>query len=225
MYFYGTSVSYWALVIVTLVIGMAASGLVNSRIKKYERVPVQSGLTGYEATVQMLNYYGITNVEVRQGKNGEDFFDPKTNSITLSPKNFGKSSLASVATACHEVGHACQYAFSYTPMKVRGAMFPVVSFASNAWIVILIIGVVMHISGFTTAAIILYALVVLYEIVTLPVEFDASRRAMTYLQATGMPAGELKGSRSLLTACAMTYLAAALASALQLLYLLGQNRD
>lgn len=225
MYIYSGSFNYWILVIVTLIIGLISSGLVNSRIKKYNRVACSMGLTGKEAVQQMLSYYGINNVEVRQGRNGEDFFDPKTNSITLSPHNYNNSSIGAIATACHETGHACQYAFSYTPMKIRGAMFPVVSFASNAWIFLLMIGIFMHIAGFTTFAIILYALVVLYEIVTLPVEFNASNRALTYLKTIGLPAGEVKGAKSVLSACALTYVAAALTSVLQLLYLLGQNDD
>ncbi len=113
----------------------------------------------------------------------------------------------------------------YAPMKVRGAIVPVANMASNAWIFLLMIGIFMNMAGLITAAIIMYAAVVLFQLVTLPVEFNASRRAMAYMGTVGLPAAEQKGAFDVLRACAFTYLAAALTSILQLLWLLGQNRD
>lgn len=216
---------YLALVVVTLIIGLAAQGYVNYKLKKYAHVRSASGVSGAQMARQMLGYYGITGVEIRRGGPGQDFFDPRTNSVTLSPEAYDASSVTAVATACHEVGHACQYALGYTPMKVRGAIVPVANVASNAWIFLLMIGIFMNLAGLITAAIIMYAAVVLFQIVTLPVEFNASRRAMAYIGSIGLPASEQKGSFDVLRACAFTYLAAALTSILQLLWLLGQNRD
>lgn len=219
------SYSYLLLIVVTLAIGGLATWYVNSQLRKYTRVPISNGLTGAEAARRMLSYYGVTNVAVNRGGAGQDFFDPRTNSVTLSPDAFDGRSITATATACHEVGHACQYAENYAPMKVRGALVPVVNLASNAWIFLLMIGIVMQISGLTTLAIIMYAAVVLFQVVTLPVEFNASRRAMTYMDTIALPQSEQGGAFSVLRACALTYVAAALTSVLQLLWLLGQHRD
>lgn len=222
---FGLSNGYLLLIVVTLAIGGFATWYVNSQLKKYSRVPISTGLTGAEAARRMLSYYGITGVEVHRGGPGQDFFDPRTNSVTLSPDAYEGRSITATATACHEVGHAYQYAQGYAPMKIRGALVPVVNLASNAWIFLLLMGVVLQITGLTTLAIIMYAAVVLFQLVTLPVEFDASRRAMVYMNSTALLQAEQAGSFSVLRACALTYVAAALTSVLQLLWLLGQNRD
>ena len=216
---------YWMLVIVTLVIGLAASGYVKSQLNKYQKVPSASGLTGKEAAERMLAYHGVTGVQVNCGAEGQDHFDPRTNSISLSPSVYGKSTVTAYATACHEVGHACQYAQAYTPLKIRTAIWPVANFASNAWIIVLLIGVFLVINQLIDVAIIMYACVVLFQLVTLPVEFNASHRAMDYMKAVNMPADEQAGSFSVLRACALTYVAAALASLLQLLYLVGMRNN
>ena len=217
--------SYLALIVVTLAIGLGAQAYVNSKLTKYSHVRVQNGLTGAQAARQMLDYYGIQGVEIRQGGHGQDFFDPRTNSVTLSPEAYSGSSVTATATACHEVGHACQYAADYTPMKIRTSIVPAVNMASNAWIFILLIGIFLNMAGLVWAAILMYAVVVLFQLVTLPVEFNASRRAMAYMGSIGLPAAEQKGAFDVLRACAFTYLAAALTSIMQLLWLLGQNRD
>ena len=212
---------YLGLIVVTLVIGCAATGWVNHQLKKYRHVPISNGLTGAEAARQMLSYYGIHNVAVHRGGPGQDFFDPRSNSVTLSPEAYDGRSVTATATACHEVGHACQFAQDYKPMKVRSALVPVVNLASNTWIFILLAGIILNVIGLVDVAIALYAVAVLFQIVTLPVEFDASRRALAYMQSTGIPGGEQAGAASVLRACAFTYLAAALISILQLLYLLS----
>ena len=222
---FGLSNGYLLLIVVTLAIGGLATWYVNSQLKKYTRVPISNGLTGAEAARRMLRYYGIGDVEVRRGGPGQDFFDPRTNSVTLSPDAFDGRSITATATACHEVGHACQYAENYAPMRIRGAIVPVVNLASNAWIFLLMAGIVLNIAGLTTAAIIMYAVVVLFQLVTLPVEFNASQRAMAYMGQIGLPAQERKGAFDVLRACAFTYLAAALTSILQLLWLLGQRQE
>lgn len=217
--------AYLLLILVTVAIGGAAQLYVNHQIKKYSYVGVSTGMTGYQVATGMLQYYGIYDVPVRMGNHGENFFNPKDNSVTLDPQSFNGTSITATATACHEVGHACQYAQGYMPMKVRGAMVPVVNFASNSWIIILLIGIFLNIAGLVELAIIFYAFAVLFEIVTLPVEFDASKRAMVYMETTGLPAGERTGAWSVLRACALTYVAAALVAVLQLVYLLMSTRS
>ena len=217
--------AYWMLIIVTLAIGMAASGYVNSQLKKYQQVRSSSGLTGCEAAERMLAANGVTGVLVKCGNEGQDHFDPRTNSITLSPSVYNNSTVTAYATACHEVGHACQFAQGYTPLRIRSAIWPVANFASNAWIVVLLIGILLVMNSLIDVAIIMYACVVLFQLVTLPVEFNASSRALKYMQGIGMPQSEVAGSTSVLRACALTYVAAALASLLQLVYLLGMRNN
>lgn len=215
--------SYWMLIIVTLILGLGASGYVNSQLKKYSRVPSSSGITGAMAAERMLRDNGVVGVQVRCGAEGQDHFDPRTNSISLSPSVYNQSTVTAYATACHEVGHACQFAQGYAPLKIRSAIWPVANFASNAWIFILLIGIFLYINQLIDVAIIMYAAVVLFQLVTLPVEFNASHRAMDYMKSIGLPQGEVAGSFSVLRACALTYVAAALASLLQLVYLLGMR--
>ena len=217
--------SYLLFIVLTLAIGFGASGFVNHQLSKNSRIRTSTGLTGAQAAQQMLRYYGIGNVAVKPGGQGQDFFDPKTNSITLSPSSYGVSSITAIATACHEVGHACQYAQDYAPMKLRTAMVPAVNLCSNAWIIILMVGIFLNLAGLQMIAVILYAAVVLFALVTLPVELNASKRAIGYMETVGMPAEEVKSSSAVLRACAYTYLAAALTSLLQLIYLLGVARD
>ena len=222
---FGLSNGYLLLIVATLAIGGLATWYVNSQLKKYTKVPISNGLTGAEVARRMLMYYGVTDVAVHRGGPGQDFFDPRTNSVTLSPDAFEGRSITATATACHEVGHACQYAQNYAPMKIRGALVPVVNLASNAWIFLLMLGILMNIVGLTTLAIIMYAAVVIFQLVTLPVEFNASKRAMVYMDTIALPQSEQSGAFSVLRACALTYVAAALTSILQLLWLLGQRRE
>ena len=217
--------SYILLIVVTLAIGFGAQAYVNSQIKKYSLVPNSTRMTGYQVATGMLAYYDVSGVEVRMGGRGQNFFNPKDNSITLDPESFNGTSITATATACHEVGHACQYAQGYTAMKVRSALIPVVNFTSNTWIFIFLIGVVLNLAGLVNLAIIFYAFAVLFQVVTLPVEFDASKRALAYMGSTGLPETERIGSWNVLRACALTYVAAALVSVLQLLYLIGAREE
>ncbi len=224
MYMMGMDLSYLLLIVLTLVIGMAASGYVNHMLNKYRQVPMSAGLTGAEVAARMLSYHGVAGVKIRQGGNDQDFFDPRTNVVTLSPPAYSGHSITAMATACHEVGHACQYAQGYTPMRIRGAIVPVANVASYLWIFVLIIGIFLVVEQLIIAAIVLYAAVVVFQLVTLPVEFNASHRAMDYMQSIGLPDSERRASFSVLRACALTYVASALTSILQLLWLLGRAR-
>lgn len=219
--------SYLLILVVTVAIGAFATWYVNHQIKKYSHVPKSSHMTGYQVAVGMLSYYGIEGVQVHRGGADQNFFNPKDNSVTLSYDVFDGSSITATATACHEVGHACQYAMGYAPMKARGALVPVVEFATNTWFILLLVGIFLNMAGLVTLAIVFYAFAVLFQIVTLPVEFNASRRALSYMAETGIPGGEQAGAWNVLRACAFTYVAAALVSILQLLYYLSafNNED
>ena len=216
---------YWLLIIVTLALGMGASGYVNSQLKKYSKVRSSSAITGAEAAERMLRANGVTGGKVYRGNEGQDHFDPRTNSIALSPSVYDHCSVTAYATACHEVGHACQFAQGYLPLKLRSAFWAVANVASNLWMIVLFAGILLYMNSLINVAIIMYAAVVLFQIITLPVEFNASHRAMDYMKSINLPQGEVAGSFSVLRACALTYFAAALASLLQLLYLLGMRRD
>lgn len=207
---------YYTILIISLVVGFAAQAGVKSKFAKYKNVAISWNLTGREAALKMLADNGVTNVTVTQGSEGGDHFDPRTNSIALSPSNYNVRSIKAAATACHEAGHALQYATHYKPLFLRASLVPIVNLCSNIWIIVFFIGVFMQLAGFTLLACIIYGMVVLFQVVTLPVEFNASHRGLAYMSSIGLPQAEVNASKSILWACAMTYVAAAIASALQL---------
>lgn len=215
---------YFGVMLLTLIIGGGAQYYVTKQLKKYSRVPSSWGITGADMARRMTLDMGIPNVGINHGGPNQDFFDPRTNAVTLGTEAYGERSITAVATAVHEVGHACQYAQGYAFMRFRSALVPVVNFASSAWVVIFMIGLFTGALGLTKLGIILFAAVLLFQIVTLPVEFDASRRGLAYLKASGMGEAELSGAASVLRACALTYVAAALTALIQLLYMLLSTR-
>lgn len=224
-YFYGFDPAYLLLIVVSTILGMATQGYIRSTYRKWSNVPASSGMTGAQAARRMLDEGGASSVGITEiGGTLTDNFDPRDNKLHLSQENFSQGSVASVAVACHEAGHACQKAKGYVPMKVRTALVPVVNFATNAWTVVLLLGIFMGLTGFVRLALILFAFSVIFELVTLPVEIDASRRAVKYLAANGGSIDE-KGAKQVLTAAALTYVAAALVSILQLVYLMGRYND
>ena len=143
------SMSYLSLIVVTMVIGMGASWYVNRQINKYLHVPASTRVTGAQMAEMMLAANGVHGVQVYRGGPQQDHFDPRNNSITLDPDAFGGTSITAIATACHEAGHAIQFAQGYAPMKIRGALVPAVNFASNAWVFLLMFGIFMQLSGLT----------------------------------------------------------------------------
>lgn len=216
---------YLFVMVLTLIIGGGAQFYVTKQLKKYSHVPCSWGVTGADMARRMTLDMGIPNVGINHGGPNQDFFDPRTNAVTLGTEAYGQRSITAVATAVHEVGHACQYAQGYAFMKFRSALVPVVNFASNAWIIVFMIGIFTGAFGLTKLGIILFAAVLLFQIVTLPVEFDASRRGLAYLKASGMGDAELAGASSVLRACALTYVAAALTALIQLLYMVLSTRS
>ena len=214
---------YYSVVIISLLLGLLASALVNSRMRKYSRIASSLGMTGEQIAYKMLSDNGVSDVRVLRGREGQDHFDPRSNTISLSPSNFNSTSLTAVATACHEAGHALQYAKNYKPLFIRASLVPAVNFCSNAWIFIFLIGVFANIAGATMLACAIYAVVVLFQVITLPVEFNASSRGLDYMRSLGLSSGELSASSKLLRACALTYVVAAVASAIQLLWIFSSS--
>lgn len=224
-YGFGFDPAYMLLVLVSTVIGLAAQGYINSTYRTWSRVPA-AGATGADVARRMLDANGCHAVDIKR-VNGHltDHYDPRDNSLHLSSENLTGGSVASVAVACHEVGHAAQKAHGYAMMKVRTALVPVVNFTQNTWMLVLMLGLFMNIAGLTTLAIVFFAFSVVFQLVTLPVEIDASRRAVAYIEQSGMGEVDVRGAKKVLTAAALTYVAAALTSILQLLYLLARTND
>ena len=224
-YGFGFDPAYMLLVLVSTVIGLAAQGYINSTYRTWSRVPA-AGATGADVARRMLDANGCHAVDIKR-VNGHltDHYDPRDNSLHLSSENLTGGSVASVAVACHEAGHAAQKAHGYAMMKVRTALVPVVNFTQNTWMLVLMLGLFMNIAGLTTLAIVFFAFSVVFQLVTLPVEIDASRRAVAYIEQSGMGEADVRGAKKVLTAAALTYVAAALTSILQLLYLLARTND
>jgi len=214
--------------IVPMIVGFWAQHRVKSTFARNLQVPTANGLTGAEVARKVLDANGLQDVPIEETPGSlSDHYDPRNRSVHLSPEVYGGRSVASTAVGAHEVGHAIQHAQSYAFFKFRSAMFPAVSFASRIWMLFLIGGIFLNILGFIYVAVALYAIAVLFQLVTLPVEFDASRRAKGQLQNLGLVASnEATGVASVLKAAAWTYVAGALAAVAMLLYYLSmlQNR-
>ncbi|NLP34259.1 MAG: zinc metallopeptidase [Clostridiales bacterium] len=221
------------LVFIGVILSLAASAKVRSTFAKYSRVRSVSGMTGAQAAERILHSSGIYDVRIeRVSGQLSDHYDPRNKVLRLSDSVYGQSSVAAIGVAAHECGHAIQHAKAYVPLKIRGALVPVANFgASVAWPLILI-GLIFAQSQFLiNLGILLFSAAVAFQLITLPVEFNASRRAVARLGETGILYGEeIKQTRKVLSAAALTYVAGAAASILHLLRLLilfggGRNRD
>ena len=208
-----------------MVMSAVIQAKVNSTFRKYNQVLNARGLTGAQAAEMVLRNHGVMNCGVFQ-TNGHltDHYDPKANCIRLSESVYHSSSVAAVGIAAHEAGHAVQYALGYGPIKARAAILPVVQFASGAAIPLALIGFLFAWQPLVYIGIILYAAVTLFQVITLPVELNASRRAMKAIAQYGMLDNEeAKGARRVLTVAALTYVAALATSVLQLLRLITMS--
>jgi len=219
-------------VVIGIVLTLAASARVKSTFAKYSLVRSISGLTGAQAAERILKSSGIVDVSVeRVAGKLSDHYDPRTKVLRLSDSVYDQSSIAAIGVAAHECGHAIQHNHSYVPLKIRGALVPVANFGSMAaWPLILIGAIFVGSQTLINLGIILFSLAVLFQLVTLPVEFNASRRAVERLGETGILYGdELRYTKKVLNAAALTYVAAAAATILQLLRLVllfgGRRRD
>ena len=235
--YYGGLMGYyfdptWILVIIGAVLSMAASAKVNSTFNKYSKVRSMTGMTGEDAAKRLLNSQGIYDVTVRPVKGQlTDHYDPRTKTVNLSESVFHSTSVAAIGVAAHECGHAMQDNVGYVPLKLRGAIVPVANIGSQAAFPLIIIGVLIGGMGapLVNIGLILFSLAVIFQLITLPVELNASRRAITLLDQVGILGGqEVNQTRKVLGAAALTYVAALAASVLQLLRLVilfGGRRD
>lgn len=219
---YGVDPGYLMVALVALVIGGAAQAYIRSTYRRWSRVPANVPGTGADVARRMLAEGGAPNVGItRVAGSLTDHYDPRDNRLHLSDENYRGASVASVAVACHEAGHAVQAAQGYAMYRLRASLVPAVNVAQQGWSIVLVAGVVLNLAGLVRLAIVLFAVAVVFQLVTLPVEIDASRRAVAYLSSVGSGLDE-RGARSVLTAAALTYVAAALTSILQLVYLLAR---
>lgn len=205
---------------IPLAIGLWTQHRVKHTFAQWSEVPEDTGMVGAEVARRILDANGLQNVPVQAVAGAlTDHYDPRTRTVNLSEPVYGAATISSTAVAAHEVGHAIQHAKSYVPMTVRSALWPVTAFASSTWTILLLIGAVLGSLNLIVVAILLYAAVVLFQLVTLPVEFDASRRAAVQLKTLGIAnPDESVGVRKVLTSAALTYVAGALAALSQLMY-------
>ena len=230
-YYYGFDWTYIVLVLPCIIISLWASSNVNSTFKKYAQQFSIRRITGAQAAQRVLSANGIGNVRIeRVGGNLTDHYDPKTNVIRLSDSVYDSTSTAAIGVACHEAGHAVQYAQSYAPIKLRAAIIPITNIGSRLAMPLILIGLLMGALGefgdfFVYLGIAAFGLSLVFQLITLPVEFNASRRAMEAIESGNiLTEEEQRGARKTLTAAAMTYVAAtavALAQLLRLLILFG----
>ena len=217
---------YFIFVVPAMLISLWAQLRVKSTYSKMSKLPNTRGLTGAQAAQRVLSYYGITDVRIEQVAGTlTDHYDPRDNVIRLSQGVYNASTIAAVGIACHEAGHAAQHAESYKPIAVRNAILPVANIGSASGIWLAVIGLMLNLTILVQIGIILYAFVALFQLVTLPVEFNASSRALKVIDETQMLQGEeYRGARKVLSAAAMTYVAALLVSIMSLLRLILRAR-
>lgn len=208
------------LFILLMGLGLFAQSGVKRTFRAYSDHRVNHGLTGAQIAERLLAQNGIMNVRV-EATPGElsDHYDPREKVVRLSEPVFGVRSVSATAVAAHEVGHAIQHARGYAPLAIRSALLPAAMAGQQLWMLLLLPGLLLSMMGLVWAAIALYSAAVVFQLVTLPVEFDASRRAGKNLQSMGLVSDvELAGTRKVLRAAAMTYVAAAVASVVTLAY-------
>lgn len=188
---------------------------VKSSFSKYSKIVNRRGMTGADAAYQLLRLNGITDVKIKKiGGSLTDYYDPRSKEICLSQDVFDSRSVAAIGVACHEAGHACQHAQGYFPLKLRNIVIPATRIGSYLGVPLALIGMLLYSETLIYAGIILYSAVALFQLITLPVEFNASRRALQTIESNGFLEGEeYNGAKKVLTAAALTYVAA-LASAL-----------
>lgn len=218
---------YFILIVPVLIISLIAQGRVNSAYKRFSMVQNMRGLTGAQAAQAILQYYGVQGVRIEHIRGRlNDHYDPRDNVIRLSDGVYGSCSVAAIGIACHEAGHAAQHAENYMPIRFRNSLLLPAQIGSNAAIPLAILGIFLGSQILMNFGIFLYAAVMLFQLATLPVEFNASRRALSVIESTGMlSAEEANGAGKVLRAAAMTYVAAFAMSAANLLRLLLLTRN
>ena len=212
--------SYIYLIIHAMIISIAAQIAVKSAYSKMSAVYSKSGYSGAQAAAAVLRHYGITDVRIEQcsGKL-TDHYDPRTKVIMLSEGVFSSTSIAAIGIACHEAGHAAQHATNYLPIKIRNSILPVCRIGSYAGIPLAFLGMLLSFEPLIFAGLLLYSFIMLFQLATLPVELNASSRALAVIEETGLlrDEEELKGAKKVLRSAALTYVAALISSLANLL--------
>ena len=233
-YYYGFDWTYLVLVLPCVILSLWASSSVNSTFQRYAKVHSRRSITGAEAAQRVLSANGVRGVRIeRVSGNLTDHYDPRSNVIRLSDSVYGSTSVAAIGVACHEAGHAVQYAANYAPIKLRAAIIPITNIGSKLAMPLILIGILLSALGNLSYTLVYlgiacFGLSLVFQLVTLPVEFNASRRAMKAIDAGNiLTEEEQRGARKTLKAAAMTYVAAtatALAQLLRLVILFGGGR-
>ena len=218
--------SYWGILFIAIILGVATQAWVNGAFRQYSKVPLATGQSGAEVARAMLDSNGLTDVRIeRIAGRLSDHYDPRVRVLRLSPDVHDGRTVAAAGVAAHEAGHAVQHARAFAFAKLRQALVPAASIGSQMAFPLIFAGFFLRFAGLITIGIVAFAAAVLFQIVTLPVEFDASRRALVALEGGGsLPAEQVAGARKVLGAAAMTYLAATLIAVMQLLYFIGLSR-
>ena len=210
---------YVILLIPVLLLSFWAQMQVNRNFKRYNAVNNRRRITGAQAAEAVLRAHGVYNVAIRSCRgNLTDHYDPRDNTIYLSESVYHSATIAAVGVACHEAGHAVQYAVNYGPVRLRSAIIPVTQFGSRFSFILLVLGMVLYSEPLFFVGIVLFSLTTVFQLVTLPVEFNASARAIETIEGRGLLyEDEVPGAKKVLRAAALTYVAALLMSVLQLL--------
>ena len=228
-YYYLSNYNYIIFVLPFVILSFIASARVNASFKRYSSVFSQRGLTGAQAAFEVLRYYGITDVKIEKvsGKL-TDHYDPKANVIRLSEAVYNSTSVAAIGVACHEAGHAAQYSESYFPIKLRTLIFPIASLGSKLGFPLAIIGFFLGFEPLALAGVVFFAFAAFFQFATLPVEFNASKRALNVIDETAILYDEEKtGAQKVLTAAAMTYVAAlavSLGNLIRLIFIVNRRK-
>lgn len=220
-YYYGIDIYYFILILPAFIISLFAQIKVSSTFSKYSKTINMSGLTGAKAAEKVLHTHGVYGVKIERIRgNLTDHFDPRGNVIRLSDSVYDSTSVSAIGVAAHEAGHAVQYAQSYAPIKIRNSILPVVNFGSKFSFIAIFLGLILSNNILIYVGIALFSLSTLFQLLTLPVELNASKRAMETIRGQALLSDhEAKGARKVLTAAAMTYIAAVIMSLAQLLRL------
>ena len=211
---------------IPLLFGLWAQTRVKRTFQRYSQVQPHNGMTGAQAAAAVLQSSGLPNLQIRPVEGQlSDHYDPRNKTLNLSADVGNASSLAALGVAAHEAGHAVQDARNYKPMRIRQTLVPAATIGQSLWFFPVVLGLLMGLTGLVTVGLVLFAAIVLFQLVTLPVEFDASKRALASLESQGLlAADELPGAKAVLNAAALTYVAGFVASLGQLIYFFALSR-
>jgi uncharacterized protein len=218
--------SYLPILLIAVVLGFITQGYVNSSYRRYSKVALATGQSGAEVARQMLNAEGLSHVGIEMVPGRlTDHYDPRADVLRLSEDVYNSRTVAAAGVAAHEAGHAVQHARGFAFARLRQALVPTANIGSSLAFPLILAGIFINLTQLITLGVIMFGAAVLFQFVTLPVEFDASRRALAALNTGNiLPVEQVKGARTVLTAAALTYVAATLIAVMQLLYYLGLSR-